>query len=200
MPGMNHKQEFKDKSPIPGSTPVMHSEDTHGAGNTSVAMMSESRLHEPGAGLGNDGWRVLAYTDLKSVKPFPEIKEPEREIELHLTSSMERYMWSFDGKKFSEVKGPIQFRYGETLRLTFVNDTMMEHPLHLHGMWMYLENGHGDYLPRKHTINVKPGERLSVIVHADAPGRWAFHCHLLLHMEMGMFRVVEVNDKIEGDA
>ncbi|MCO6511439.1 MAG: copper resistance system multicopper oxidase [Aridibacter famidurans] len=197
---MNHRLKVNDKSPIPWTKPVMHSEDTHGAGNSSVAMMSQSRLHEPGSGLGSDGRRVLVYTDLRSNKPYSEIKEPEREIELHLTSSMERYMWSFDGKKFSEVDGPIQFRYGEILRLTFVNDTMMEHPLHLHGMWMYLENGHGDYLPRKHTINVKPAERLSVLINADAPGRWAFHCHLLMHMEMGMFRVVEVTDRIKGDA
>ena len=101
-------------------------------------------------------------------------------------------MWSFDGKKYSEAKEPILFRYGERLRLTFVNDTMMEHPLHLHGMWMYLENGAGTYLPRKHTVIIKPAERVSVAITADAPGRWAFHCHLLLHMEAGMFRVVEV--------
>jgi len=103
-------------------------------------------------------------------------------------------MWSFDGKKYSEAREPIHLRYGERLRLTFVNDTMMEHPLHLHGMWMHLENGAGSYLPRKHTVIVKPAERLSVAVSADAPGRWAFHCHLLLHMEAGMFRVVEVSE------
>ncbi|MGI8543001.1 MAG: copper resistance system multicopper oxidase [Aridibacter sp.] len=196
---MNMDGNYRTTSPIPGSKPVMHKED-HGSGNSMDPMMTQSRLHEPGDGLGNDGRRVLVYTDLKSVKPFPQIKEPRREMEIHVTGNMERYMWSFDGKKFSEVKEPIQFKYGETLRVTFVNDTMMEHPLHLHGMWMYLENGHGDYLPRKHTINVKPAERVSVIIFADAPGRWAFHCHLLMHMEMGMFRIVEVTDKIKGDA
>ena len=103
-------------------------------------------------------------------------------------------MWSFDGKKYSDAKEPIHFRYGERLRWTFVNDTMMEHPLHLHGMFMELENGAGDYLPRKHTVIVKPAERVSVAITADAPGHWAFHCHLLLHMEAGMFRVVEVVD------
>ena len=102
-------------------------------------------------------------------------------------------MWSFDGKKYSEAQEPIRFHYGERVRLTFVNDTMMEHPLHLHGMWMHLENGAGAYLPRKHTVIVKPAERVSVAISADAPGRWAFHCHLLLHMEAGMFRVVEVS-------
>lgn len=137
--------------------------------------------------------RVLVYADLKSVVPYSDQRVPEREIELHLTGHMQRYMWSFDGKKYSDAQEPIRFRYGERLRLTFVNDTMMEHPLHLHGMWMYLENGSGAYLPRKHTVVVKPAERLSVIVSADAPGPWAFHCHLLLHMEAGMFRVVQVS-------
>jgi len=197
MPGMG---DYKTHSPIPSSKPKMHNKDRHGAGNSSVAMMSQSRLHEAGDGLENNGRRVLVYTDLASVKPHKEIRQIDREIELHLTGNMERYMWSFDGKKFSEVKGPVAFRHGETLRVTFVNDTMMEHPLHLHGMWMYLENGNGDFIPRKHTINVKPAERLSVVVIADAPGRWAFHCHLLLHMKMGMFRVVEVSDKLKGDS
>lgn len=200
MKDMDMKAGYRTTSPIPGSDPVMHGKDDHGPGNSMAPMMTQSRLQEPGDGLGNDGRRVLVYTDLISVKPFPQIKEPGREIEIHVTGNMERYMWSFNGKKFSEVKDPIRFKYGETLRLTFVNDTMMEHPLHLHGMWMYLENGHGDYLPRKHTINVKPAERVSVIIFADAPGRWAFHCHLLMHMEMGMFRIVEVTDSIKGEA
>jgi FtsP/CotA-like multicopper oxidase with cupredoxin domain len=110
---------------------------------------------------------------------------------------MERYMWSFDGKKFSQARTPIEFEYGERLRLTFVNDTMMEHPIHLHGTWMELENGAGMHRPRKHTVNVKPAERLSVLVTADARGRWAMHCHILYHMEAGMFRVVEVIDPRE---
>lgn len=150
-------------------------------------------MHEPGAGLDSSARRVLLYTDLKSIEPYPDQRRPEREIELHLTGHMERYMWSFDGKKYSDAQ-PIEFRYGERVRLTFVNDTMMEHPLHLHGMWMHLENGAGEYLPRKHTVIVKPAERLSVAISADAPGRWAFHCHLQLHMEAGMFRVVEVSE------
>lgn len=174
-----------------------HGPDDHGVGNTSVATFERDRLGEPGTGLEHVGHRVLVYTDLKSVTPYNQ-RAPEREIELHLTGNMERYMWSFDGKKFSEVDGPIPFRYGERLRLIMVNDTMMEHPIHLHGMWMELENGHGPHIPRKHTVSVKPGERLSVLINADAPGRWAFHCHLLYHMEMGMFRVVEVTP-YEGD-
>jgi FtsP/CotA-like multicopper oxidase with cupredoxin domain len=129
---------------------------------------------------------------LQSITRWEDQRKPEREIELHLTGNMARYIWSIDGKKYSESPAPIPFRYGERLRLTLVNDTMMEHPMHLHGMWMYLENGQGEYLPRKHTIVVKPAERISVAIAADAKGKWAFHCHLLIHMEMGMFRVVQV--------
>lgn len=176
-----------------GAMPVRHGPDHHGTGNQTVAEYSQSRLHEPGGGLGQDSWRVLVYTDLKSLVPYQDQRAPEREIELHLTGHMQRYMWSFDGKKYSDAPEPIRVRCGERLRLMFVNDTMMEHPLHLHGMWMHLENGSGAYLPRKHTVVVKPAERLSVMISADAPGPWAFHCHLLLHMEAGMFRVFEVS-------
>ena len=184
----------RDHSKIPGAEPVKHGPDDHGPGNQTVAEYSQNRLGEPGRGLEDSERRVLLYTDLKSLAPYSDQREPAREIELHLTGHMNRYIWSFDGKKYSEAKDPIRFRYGERLRLTFVNDTMMEHPLHLHGMWMYLENGAGEYLPRKHTVIIKPAERLSVAVTADAPGRWAFHCHLLLHMEAGMFRIVEVSE------
>ena len=123
-------------------------------------------------------------------------RPPAREIILHLTGNMERYMWSFDGRKYSEVKGPIPFKFGERLRMTMINNTMMNHPLHLHGMWMELDNGAGAHKPRKHTINLKPGEKLSVEVTADAPGDWAFHCHLLYHMKAGMFRVVSVSQEV----
>ncbi len=195
MPGMEEMgASDQHRSKIPGAEPVKHGPDDHGPGNQTVAEYSQNRMGEPGRGLEHSDRRVLLYTDLKSVAPYPDQREPEREIELHLTGHMNRYIWSFDGKKYSEAREPIRFRYGERLRLTFVNDTMMEHPLHLHGMWMHLENGAGAYLPRKHTVIVKPAERLSVAISADAPGRWAFHCHLLLHMEAGMFRVVEVAD------
>ena len=176
----------------PGPVVARHGPDTHGPGNVGVAEVQRSRLGEPGTGLRGVGHRVLVYADLRALKPYNQ-RPPDREIELHLTGNMERYMWSFDGLKFSEVRGPIPFEHGERVRLTLVNDTMMEHPIHLHGMWMELENGQGEYLPRKHTINVKPAERLSTLVNADAPGRWAFHCHLLYHLDMGMFRVVEVS-------
>ena len=196
MPGM--KMDASSRSEIPGSTPVEHGSDHHGIGNSIVPMSTRSRLHEPGTGLEDTGTRVLVYTDLESMMPGPDAREPMRQIEMHITGNMERYMWSFDGKKYSEAKTPIAFHYGERLRLTLVNDTMMEHPIHLHGMWMELENGKGRHKPRKHTISVKPAERLSVAITADAPGQWAMHCHLLLHMEMGMFRVVEVSEKRGG--
>ena len=180
---------------IPGSEPVKHNGDRHGSGNQTIPEETRARLNDPGIGLGNDGWKVLVYTDLKSLAPYPDQRQPERELEIHLTGHMERFMWSFDGKKYSQAKDPIRFQLGERLRWTFVNDTMMEHTLHLHGMWMYLENGTGNLLPRKHTVLVKPAERLSVAITADAAGPWAFHCHLLLHMEVGMFRVVLVAPK-----
>ena len=112
----------------------------------------------------------MTYKDLRSLVPYEDKRKPAREIELHLTGVMEHYMWSFDGNKFSEAKGPIQFRHGERLRLILRNDTMMEHPIHLHRMWLELVNGQGKYLPRKHTINVKPTERISVRITADHCG------------------------------
>ena len=184
-----------DKAAPAGSGVAVHGPDQHGPGNSMVALMSSSRLDEPGSGLDSTGTRVLAYSDLRGLVPGPDQRAPERELELHLTGNMERYMWSFDGKKFSEVKGPIPFYYGERLRLILVNDTMMNHPIHLHGMWMELDNGAGRYKPKKHTVNVKPAERLSVEITADALGQWAFHCHLVYHMEAGMFRIVAVGQQ-----
>ncbi len=188
---MGAAQQLAPAGAIPEAKP--HGPDTHGPGNAAVPMQTRSRLHEAGVGLGNDGRRVLLYTDLRALPPGHGYQEPAREIELHLTGNMERYMWSFDGKEYSRAPDPVELRHGEWVRLVLVNDTMMEHPIHLHGMWMVLENGTGPYLPRKHTVNVKPAERLSVLVHADAPGPWAFHCHILYHMDMGMFRVVRVS-------
>ncbi len=183
---------------LPGSPPVPHGPDRHGAGNSAVAMSARNRLDEPGSGFDEATGKVLVYADLQSVTPFYDQRSPDRELELHITGNMERYMWSFDGRKYSEAKTPIAFRYGERLRLVLVNDTMMEHPIHLHGMWMVLENGHGANQPLLHTVSVKPAERLSVAITADAPGAWAMHCHLLLHMELGMFRVVEVSAPSES--
>ena len=163
-----------------------------------VAMNPESRLNDPGVGLEGTGRRVLVYTDLRRLQPDPKHSEPEREIEMHLTGNMERQMWSFDGKQYWDAKDPIPFRYGQPLRVTLVNDTMMDHPMHIHGMWMVLDNGAGANMPNKHTITVKGGEKLSFVVTPDEIGRFAFHCHLLLHMELGMFRVVAVSGTREG--
>lgn len=188
------------KSLIPGGKPVAHGPDNHGPGNSTTPMETKSRLHEPGIGLGEDSWRVLVLTDLESASPNEDKRVPTREIEIHLTGNMERFIWGINGKKFSEAPEPIVFHYGERLRFTMVNDTMMEHPMHLHGMYMYLENGKGNNLPAKHTILIKPAERVSLAITVDAPpGDWAFHCHMEFHMEAGMFRVVRVVKKNENE-
>ena len=190
MPGMKVAAPAMNAS-APSSGPVKHGPDSHGRGNSAVPMETKSRLDEPGTGLENTGTRVLLYSELRSLEPAEDSQPPGREIELHLTGNMERYMWGFDGKKFSEA-GPIKFLLGERVRLTLVNDTMMNHPIHLHGMFMELDNGAGLFKPKKHTVNVKPAERLSLDITANELGNWAFHCHILYHMEMGMFRVVSV--------
>ncbi|SHF40333.1 copper-resistance protein, CopA family [Modicisalibacter ilicicola DSM 19980] len=194
MQGMDHSSmQGMDHSSMQG---MDHSsmQNTTTAGGLLPAGTAQpgSRYDQPGIGIDPQERHVLTYRDLKAYSPWPDRRPPGRELELQLTGNMERYMWSFDGKKFSEVDGPILFKHGERLRLIFFNTTMMEHPIHLHGMWMELENGAGELIPRKHTLNVKPGERVSALVSADAPGSWAFHCHLLYHMDAGMFRVVRV--------
>lgn len=187
---MTHKMTHKKELPVE-NIKIKHRESGHGAGAAMIATNPVSRLHEPGIGLEDVDHKVLVYTDLVGAHEWPDTREPERQIELHLTGNMERYMWSFDGQKFTEVDGPVQFHHGERLRLVMVNDTMMDHPIHLHGMWMELENGQYPR-PRKHTISLKPSEKVSLLITADAPGSWAFHCHLLYHMKAGMFRVVNV--------
>ena len=193
MEGMDHSNmEGMDHSNVGG----MSGEQAK-VGENGILIAGEaqpgSRYDQAGIGIDPNERRVLVYRDLKAFTPWPDRREPGRELELHLTGNMERYMWSFDGKKFSEVTGPIHFVKDERLRLILINDTMMEHPIHLHGMWMELENGQGELIPRKHTLNVKPGERVSALITADAEGSWAFHCHLLYHMDAGMFRVVQVS-------
>jgi FtsP/CotA-like multicopper oxidase with cupredoxin domain len=153
--------------------------------------MPRTNLDDPGIGLRDNGRRVLTYADLHTVGGSLYKTPPEREIELHLTGNMERFVWSFDGLKFSEAK-PVHFRFGERLRIVLVNDTMMTHPIHLHGMWSEVENAGGEFQVRKHTVNVQPAQRVTYLVTADAPGHWAYHCHLLYHMEAGMFREVVV--------
>jgi FtsP/CotA-like multicopper oxidase with cupredoxin domain len=157
-----------------------------------LAEAPTDRLAEPGVGLNSNSRRVLTYADLRARYRGADPRPPEREIEIHLTGNMERFIWGFNGAKFSSAD-PIELKLGERVRFILVNDTMMAHPIHLHGLWSELENANGELRPYKHTINVKPGERLSYLVSADTPGRWAFHCHLLYHMESGMFRSVVVS-------
>lgn len=195
MPGMDHAGHD-----MGAAAEVPHGPDRHGTGNAAVPEMTRRRLDDPGVGLEEAGHRVLVYSDLRSTTPWPDTRVPGREIELHLTGNMERYMWSFDGKKFTQSPAPIPFVMGERLRVTLVNDTMMEHPIHMHGMWMLLETGADAMDPRKHTVNVKPAERLSFLVTVDAPGKWALHCHILYHMEAGMFRVIKAAERPLGDA
>ena len=157
-----------------------------------VPMMISSRVNDPGDGLEHNGRRVLTYADLRARYRGVDGRPPTREIELHLTGNMERFIWGFNGQKFSSAE-PIELKLGERIRIVLINDSMMEHPIHLHGLWSELENGHGAFNPYKHTIIVKPAERVSYLVSADTPGRWAYHCHLLYHMHAGMFRTVVVS-------
>ena len=155
-----------------------------------MATNAQVRLDDPGVGLRNNGRRVLTYADIRNLIPTRDKRPPTREIELHLTGNMSRYMWSFNGVKHNDSR-PIGLRFGERVRFTLINDTMMNHPIHLHGMWSELESGDDNYLPRKHTIVAQPGAKISYLVTADAKGQWAYHCHLLYHMK-GMFRRVIV--------
>lgn len=157
-----------------------------------VARDTENRLGQAGDGLDADGRRTLVYTDLRSLTPIPDRREPTRDIDFHLTGNMQRWTWGFDGLKFSQAS-PVELKLGERVRFVLINDTMMEHPIHLHGLFSEIENGQGEHRPLKHTVIVKPGERMSYLVSADTPGHWAFHCHLLYHMETGMFRTVVVS-------
>jgi FtsP/CotA-like multicopper oxidase with cupredoxin domain len=157
-----------------------------------IAVNTSPRLHDPGDGLNGNGRRVLTYANLRALYKGVDGRPPTREIVLHLTGNMERFIWGFDGRKFSEAE-PIHLKLGERVRFVLINDTMMEHPIHLHGLWSELENGADDFSPYKHTVIVKPAERLTYLVSADTPGSWAFHCHLQYHMIAGMFRTVIVS-------
>ena len=168
-----------------------------GPGVQTIAPMPMDRTDEPGIGLENARHKVLVYRDLVALEPNPDARAAAREIELHLTGNMERYMWSIDGQTLSESRTPIPLRTGERVRMTLINDTMMYHPIHLHGHFFELVTGHGDHSPRKHTVNVPPGGKVSFDV-TGIYGDWAFHCHMFLHMHAGMIRIVQVRDA--GDA
>jgi CopA family copper-resistance protein len=190
--GMGQGQMGHGKMDHAAAPKVTHAKTEYGPGVDMHVDMPRTNLDDPGVNLRNNGRRVLTYADLRTVGGPIDAREPMRDIELHLTGNMERFMWSFDGQKFSEAL-PVHFRYGERLRIVLVNDTMMNHPIHLHGMWGELESPTGEFQVRKHTINVQPAQRVAYRVTADAPGHWAYHCHLLYHMEAGMFREVVVS-------
>ena len=189
MAGMDHS--MRDFSAAPGvkKTPTVQT----------ISPMPVDRMGEPGQGLDDVGHKVLVYTDLIAVDRNPDVRAPDRSMRIHLTGNMERYMWAFDGEKLSEVKKPIPFLKDERVRITLVNDTMMGHPIHLHGHFFELVTGHGDHAPRKHTIQVQPGGTATFDVTTDAVGDWAFHCHMLYHMHAGMMQVVSVRPR-GGDA
>jgi len=199
MPAMDHSKHNMSSKPTMGSGragygsqhSITHAETEYGP---HVDMRADSplyRLDDPGIGLRNNGRRVLTYADLRNLNKTHDPREPGREIDLHLTGNMSRYMWSINGVKYAEAD-PLQFKYGERLRINFINDTMMNHPMHLHGMWSDLETGDSKHIPRKHTVIVQPGSKISYLVTADARGEWAYHCHLIYHMA-GMFRKVVVS-------
>lgn len=196
VPGMlaahgMHTMHSHDDAQAPDKAPHHPASET---GNPLIDMRSNAtapRLDDPGVGLRDNGRRVLCYADLHSLFEDPDGREPGRDIELHLTGHMEKFAWSFDGIAFASAQ-PLRLQYGERLRIVLVNDTMMQHPIHLHGMWSDLEDARGNFQVRKHTIDMPPGTRRTYRVRADALGRWAYHCHLLYHMEAGMMREVRV--------
>ena len=185
--GQDHHHHHHHSQP---EQPLKHHKSEYGPGVDMLAESVSYRLDDPGVGLRNNGRRVLTYADLRRLNGSMSMAEPQRELELHLTGNMNRYMWSFNGIRYEDAE-PIRWQYGERIRITLVNDTMMIHPIHLHGMWSELESGDESALPAKHTIMVQPGSKISYRVSADARGNWAYHCHNLYHM-MGMFREVIV--------
>jgi len=175
-----------------GGVAVHHAKTEYGASVDMRVDTPRTNLDDAGVGLRNNGRRVLTYADLHTIGGSLDPRPATRDIELHLTGNMERYSWSFDGIEFDD-SSPIHFRYGERLRVILVNDTMMTHPIHLHGMWSELETPDGKFQVRKHTFSVQPAQRISFLVTADALGYWAWHCHLFYHMHVGMFRTVVVS-------
>lgn len=197
MSGMDHSQHNlsnhmgSGKAGYGSKRPIVHAPSEFGAHIDMRADAAQYRLDDPGIGLRNNGRRVLTYADIKNLYKTHDPREPGREIDLHLTGNMSRYMWSINGIKFADSE-PLNLKYGERVRINLINDTMMNHPIHLHGMWSDLETGDPNHIPRKHTIIVQPGAKISYLVTADAMGSWAYHCHLIYHM-MGMFRKVTVS-------
>ncbi len=195
MAGMDHGA-MAGMTAMAGSLAVpskqaRHASTEYGPSTDARVDTARTNLDDPGVGLRNNGRRVLTLADLHTIGGPLDSRGPEREVELHLTGNMERYTWSFDGLEFGQST-PIHFRYGERLRVILHNDTMMTHPMHMHGMWSELESPDGRFQARRHTIPVQPAQRISFLVTADALGRWAWHCHLAFHMDAGMFREIVV--------
>ena len=189
---MDHSNmDMRDQSKV--SFPV-------GVGVDMIAPMPVDRSGDPGIGLDDVGHKVLTYRDLVSLAPRTDLRIPTRRIDIHLTGNMERFMWSMDGEQLSENPEPYRFARDERVRLRLINDTMMTHPMHLHGHFFEIVNGHGAHQPLKHTVRVLPGGYVDLDLTADAPGDWAFHCHLLYHMHAGMMRVVKVRPLDGGRA
>jgi CopA family copper-resistance protein len=188
---MGHSMKMRDPANAPGVE--------MGPGVQMISPMPKDRTGEPGTGLEDVGHRVLVYADLAALEPNPDPRPPARTVEIHLTGNMERFMWAFDGVAFGPLKKPIAFSRDERVRVVLVNDTMMSHPIHLHGHFFEVVVGEAGRRPRKHTVNVLPGGKVSFDLTADAPGDWAFHCHMLLHMHAGMFAVVKVRP-LDGEA
>ena len=193
MAGMDHgKSGGHDMGAMNMRDPAVAPQVKMGPGVQMLSPAPADRTGDKPTGLEQAGHRVLTYRDLKSLVPNPDPRKPSREIDVHLTANMERYMWSFDGEAFSEATEPIPFRLGERVRVNLINDTMMPHPIHLHGHFFEVVTGNPGHHPHKHTVNVLPGGKVAFDLTADAYGDWAFHCHMLLHMHAGMFRTVTV--------
>ena len=190
--GSGETHVMADGTVMQGSAHEGHGDHAgHGAHGKSQA---PDPFYAPNSGLrptAANGGKFLSYSDLKAQKPLYEHREATREIEIRLTGSMERYTWSLNDVKYSEAD-PIVLQYGERVRFKFINETMMTHPMHLHGMWSIIDNGSGARNPVKHTVSVAPGTIVYMETEVDAPGQWAFHCHLAYHADAGMFRKVIV--------
>ncbi|GAA4743034.1 copper resistance system multicopper oxidase [Sphingomonas daechungensis] len=211
MPGMDHtghgaSAAAGSPAPAPTDHSAMNMRDKSkvdfpvGVGVDMIAPMPTDRTGHPGIGLDDVGHKVLNYRDLVALKPFKDMRGPTRRIDIHLTGNMERFMWSMDGEQLSERPEPYRLARNERVRMRLINDTMMTHPMHIHGHFWQLVNGHGSHQPMKHTVRVLPGSFVDLDMTADAPGDWAFHCHLLYHMHAGMMRVVKVRPLEGGES
>ena len=208
MAGMDHSGMSQSTQPSASAAPMDHGSMNMrdkskvnfpvGVGVDMIAPMPSDGSGHPGIGLENVGHKVLTYRDLVALQPYKDARTPTRRIDIHLTGNMERFMWSMDGQQLSERPEPYRFARNERVRMRLVNDTMMTHPMHIHGHFWQIVNGQGANQPLKHTIRVLPGRYVDLDMTADAPGDWAFHCHLLYHMHAGMMRVVKIRP-LEGE-